>query len=179
MIVILLMAFAAGFLTKFTDLIVDNDIKADKRLAYITGLLYGLAIAYVMTSEPSLAPLGVALTLAVIITRKIDRLPHTLGIAALAAGLVAMGFRGADVLQVAIFLLAGIGDEIGNNLADKGKIKGIAAKLLKTRVMFIEPVALAVSLLTGQWIIFSGIVCFDAAYQLTTRLAKARKKQAA
>ncbi|MCX6818251.1 MAG: hypothetical protein NTU57_05340 [Candidatus Aenigmarchaeota archaeon] len=176
MLVILLAALAAGFLTKFTDLIVDKDIKADKRIAYVTGPLYGLAIAYVMTTEPSLAPLGVALTLAVIITRKIDRLPHTLGIAALAAGLVAMGFHGADVLQVAVFLLAGIGDEIGNSLADKGKIKGIPAKLLKSRLMFIEPVAFAVSLLTGQWIIFSGIVCFDAAYQMTTRFARKSKQ---
>jgi hypothetical protein len=176
MLTILLAAFAAGFLTKFTDLIVDKDIKADKRLAYITGPLYGLAIAYVMTTEPALAPLGVALTLAVIITRKIDRLPHTLGIAALAAGLVAMGFRGADVFQVAAFLLAGIGDEIGNSLADKGKIKGVPARLLKSRLMFIEPAAFIVSTLTGQWIIFAGIVCFDAAYQLTTRLAGKRKQ---
>lgn len=171
MLVTLLAAFAAGFLTKFTDLIVDRDIKADKRIAYVTGPLYGIIIAYVMTSEPSLAALGVALTLTVIITRKIDRLPHTLGIAALAVSLVVMGFRGADVFQAAVFLLAGIGDEIGNNLADKGKIRGFVARLLKSRLMFIEPVAFIVSLMMGSWMIFSGIVCFDAAYQLTTRFA--------
>jgi hypothetical protein len=87
-----------------------------------------------------------------------------------------LGFRGIDILQTVIFLVAGAADEIGNNLANKGKIKGVAAKLLKSRLMFIEPVAFVISLLTRQWIIFLGIICFDAAYQLTTRTARKQLK---
>jgi hypothetical protein len=167
----LLIVFLIGILSKFADLVADEGLKVKKSLAYITGMVYGVLIAYVLVNYPLLAPLGLAIVLAVLLTKKIDRKPHNVGIASMFLFLGILGFPRVDVVLLAVFLIAGGLDEVGNDLADRGRIKGIAGRFFEFR-MTLEITAFLVSLLTGNCIIFLGMLGYDLGYVLTKKAGK-------
>lgn len=163
--------FATGFLTKFVDAIVDDGLKVRKAFAYAAGIIYGVLIAYMITAYPLVAPLCIAIVLAVLITKKIDRRPHNIGIAVMFLSLALLGFPKVDPLLLAIFLISGALDEIGNDLPDKGRFKGTPRRILRFRIIT-EMAALLVSLVTGYWIIFLAILSFDIGYLITKKMVE-------
>jgi len=167
--IILLLVFFTGVLTKFADLIADDGLEIRRVFSYTIGVVYGVLIAYIIATHPMLAPMGLAAVLAVLLTKKIDRKPHNIGIASLFLFLGIWGFPKIDVILIGIFLAAGLVDEIGNDRADQGRVKGILKKVFEYRLIF-ELTAFMVSLLTGEWIIFLGMLSFDVGYLLTKRV---------
>jgi hypothetical protein len=166
---ILIPVFIAGVLTKFADLIADEGLEIRRAFSYLTGIVYGVMIAYIIATHPLLAPLGLAAVLAVLLTKKIDQRPHNIGIAAMFLFLGIWGFPKIDIVMISVFLAAGLVDEIGNDRADQGKMKGLLKKVFEYRLVF-ELTAFMVSLLTGEWIIFLGMLSFDVGYLLTKRV---------
>ncbi len=170
-LLVLFYLFLTGVLTKFADLIADEGLQIRKIFSYAIGIVYGALIAYVLATQPLLAPLGLAVVLSVLLTQKIDRKPHNIGIASIFLFLAMWGFPRVDVVLAVVFLAAGSLDEIGNDLADKGRIRSAARKIFEYRLV-LEITAFLVSLITWQWIIFIGMLSFDVGYRLTTELGK-------
>jgi hypothetical protein len=158
-----------GILTKFADLMADENLRVNKFWGYVFGLAYGILIAFVVITSPILATIGFAVVIATIVTKKIDHPFHYTGIATLLFLLSAFGFPKVDFILLILFLLAGMVDEIGNNLADKGKFKGFLSFFFKQHLT-LEVVVFGVSAYTGFWILFFGILSFDIGYNLTEKL---------
>jgi len=166
-----LVIFIIGFLTKLADMAVDDGLNIPKHVSYVTGAVYGILIAYVITSYPILSPLGLAVVLAVLLMRKIDAAPHDIGIAMMLLTLALLGFPKTDSMLLLLFLVAGISDEVLSDFADKGKVKGLAGEILKKRII-LEIVCLSFSALTGKWMVFLGIFFYDAGYILTGKVGE-------
>ena len=167
----LLTLFVIGVLTKLTDLVVDEDIKAKKPIAYVTGIIYGILIAYALLGCQILAPVGFAVLMAVIATGKIDKKPHILGVVSMVLVMLVYGFPKTDLFLLALFLAAGVADEVANDFTDNGRIKGVCAKVLKRRII-LDIATFAFSISTGFWIIFFAMFAYDAGYQITERAGK-------
>lgn len=168
---VLIYIFLAGILTKFADMIADEGLQIRKIFSYAVGVIYGMLIAYVLATHPLLAPLGMAVVLSVLLTQKIDRKPHDIGIASLFLFLALWGFPQVNIPLAVIFLAAASLDEILNDLADRGKIRGAKRKIFEYRPV-LEITAFLVALITWQWIIFIGMLCFDVGYRLAVELGK-------
>lgn len=166
---VLVLTFVIGFLTKFVDLIVDNGLKIHNFITYVSAVIYGVLAAYVVVNYPLLAPIGLAVVIGVVVTRKIDSKPHISGIITFVLLLLFWGFSGTDLVLLGIFLLVGIEDEIVSDLADKGKIKGRLARIFEKRII-LEVTTFSVSLITGYWIMFLGIFTYDLGYLITKRI---------
>lgn len=168
---ILPVIFLIGILTKFVDLVVDDGFKTKKPIAYVLGAVYGILIAYVISNYPLLSPLGLAVVFAVMLAGKIDKKPHITGVVLMVIFLGLWGFAETDLVLLSLFLFAGVMDEIANDLVDKKKIKGKPAKVLEKRVI-LEITTFFVSFATGYWIIFLGMLSYDAGYLLTERTGR-------
>jgi hypothetical protein len=166
---IFIFVFFIGVLTKLADLVADDGIEMRRVFSYSIGILYGILIAYVLVTHPLLAPMALAAVLAVLMTKKIDRKPHNIGIASLFLFLGIWGLPKIDVLMTSVFMAAGLIDEIGNDRADSGKIKGVFKKVFDYRLVF-EVTAFAVSVVTGEWIIFLSMLSFDVGYILISKI---------
>ena len=91
--------------------------------------------------------------------------------------LLSLAFYGIPPLIIpllAAFLVAGIIDEMGNDLFDgkRGK-KGVWGVFFERR-MTMEVVALAVTLLTGNWVFIASVICYEIGYSyiFTKRLKR-------
>lgn len=168
---ILLPVFLTGVLTKFADLIADDGLEIRRVFSYSIGVVYGVLIAYILATHPLLAPMGLAAVLAVLLTKKIDQRPHNIGIASMFLFMGIWGFPKIDIVMISVFLASGLIDEVGNDKADEGKMRGVLRKVFEYRLVF-EITAFLVSLFTGEWIIFFGMLSFDAGYLITKRLGK-------
>ncbi|HJW96829.1 MAG TPA: hypothetical protein VJ485_01565 [archaeon] len=160
---ILSLVFAIGVLTKLADLIADDGLKVRKTLSYAVGMFYGFLAAYVLAAEPLLASIILAAVIAVLLMEKIDKQPHIVGIAAMLFMLGIWGFPPINVVLLALFTATGIIDEVGNDFSDKGRIKGRFRRVMEYRPTS-NIFGFLVSALTGWWIIFLGMIVFDAGY---------------
>ncbi len=168
---VLLATFSIGILTKFVDLVVDDGLHIPKSITYAAGIAYGVLIAYVLANYPLLAPLGFAIVIAVLLTRKIDRKPHIAGVVSMVLFIFLWGFPEIDLILFAVFLMAGGLDELLSDMSDKGRIKGILARVFEKRVI-LEVVTFLVSFATGYWIIFLGMFSYDAGYFLIEKVGR-------
>ncbi len=166
----ILMVFVAGFLTKLSDHFAD-DTKRKTHLGHVAGILYGVLTAYIIISYPSLAPLGIAVILSVLFTKKIDHPVHFLG---MGFTILTFGFIGLPAVNITVllfFLAGGLLDEIGNDLYGKKRIKGLLGRFFEYRVT-LEAFTLVYSALTGLWIVFIAMLIFDMGYEISGKLAK-------
>lgn len=165
----ILMVFLAGLLTKLSDYFAD-DSKRKTCMGHITGIIYGIVSGYVTVTYPSLAPLAIAVILSVIFTKKIDHPVHFLGIGFFILTIGLIGLPPVDMMAILFFLVGGLLDETGNDLYDKGKIKGLAGRFFEYRIT-LEVFTLAYSFLTGIWIVFVAMLVFDIGYEISGKLA--------
>jgi hypothetical protein len=176
MIYAILLLFAAGFLVKLSDMFSDG--KAGKKnlthyASHVSGILYGIISGYVIVTYPVLAPLGVAVMLSVLFTKKIDHPVHFLGIGSSVIVFSFLGLPKVELIPLVFFLCGGAADEIGNGLADNKKIKGLAGRFFGWRLT-LETFALVFSAVTGIWPVFFSILSFDAGYILADRIHRTR-----
>ncbi len=157
---------AVGVLTKLNDDLVDV-VKAQDWITYFTGIAYGALGAWVVVTQPILAPVGIGIIIGLLFTGKIDHPSHGLAIAAFLFTLSAVGFPRVDIALLAVFSAASLADEL---LHERFK-----HWFFKNR-MSMETIALGVWAFTGVWQLLAGIVCFDVGYLLTGRLMRLRGK---
>ena len=170
-LLVIFYVFLIGVLTKFADLIADDGLEIMWVFSYATGIVYGILIAYIISTHPLLAPMAMAAVLAVLLTNKIDRRPHNIGIASMFLFLAVWGFPSIVIWMMAVFLVAGVIDEVGNDRADRGKFKGLTKKVFEHRLIF-DLTALFVSYATGEWIIFFSSLGFEIGYQITEKMGE-------
>jgi hypothetical protein len=162
-------ALSAGFLTKFVDL-EEHGLKVKKVVIYLAGTLYGIAIAYAMKLEPSVAPLVFATVLGVILTGKIDSKGHFLGITSFIIFTIIWGIPETNFLYFILLSLAAIIEEYVNTwMLDNGKIKIQATRKFMDVRPLLEIAAFSLSFLTGEWHIWHTLFFFDLAYNLTNK----------
>ncbi len=170
-----LIAFLIGFFTKFTDLMVDDGLKIANHLELFTGFIYGALISIIIAIYPLLAPLAIAIVISLIFTRKIDHPAHYTGIGTMILFSSIFGISPVNITYLVIFLVAGSIDEIANDLADKGKIKGRLNTFFSFRLT-LEVTTFLVSLITNVWIMFFGLLSFDVSYNVTSKLGEKLRK---
>ena len=175
MYLIIASIFLVGLLTKLADLIADDGLKVRGAFSYVIGAAYGALGAYILISDAYLAPVVIATIIAVVATKKIDKKPHSVAIASMLLFLAIWGFPAVNLLLMAIFLAAGVIDEIGNDMADGKRINGRLKKIFDYRLIS-DVTAFLVSLITGQWIIFLGMLAFTLGYALV-EVFEAKKKK--
>ncbi len=159
--------FLTGLLVKATDELIDSHKK--QRLALLPGIAYGIIGALTVTQTPLLAPLAIGIIVGVAATKKIDGYPHLLGAFAFAA--VFLYFMPQlNVFLVMVFAAGALIDELGNELADQKKLKGIVQKFFHYRLS-LEAIALSVSVLTNRWEFIAAIALFDAGYIIAEKIS--------
>ncbi len=171
MIFIFLIAFFTGFLSKLTDLIEEHKMNLPLIVSRISGIIYGILIAYVISVSSELSALWIAVVISTIITKKIDSLGHYLGILSMLISLIFFGITEINYYFLILFLAASIAEEIINNkIVDAGKIKNkLLNELMKLRPL-LEITAFIVSFISGLWIIWFGLLSFDLGYILIDKI---------
>jgi hypothetical protein len=168
--VTLLIAFLSGFLTKFVDL-EEHELKVRKLVIYLTGISYGILIAYVVKTEPVVAPLAFAAIVGVLLTGKIDSKGHMFGIVSFFLFMTIWGIPVNFVqLYFAYFLLMSIvamAEEYVNTwMLDNGKIRNKTLKSVLSVRPGLEVTTFCLSAVTGLWPLWYVLFFYDLGYNL-------------
>ena len=155
--------FAAGVLNRIADMAADDGLELGRYPGYAVGALYGFLIAYAITQFPMLAELGIAVLISVLIAGKIDHPAHYVGIASVVFFTAIFGIGPLNPALLVIFVIGGALDEAGNHMADIRRIRGALGTFFRYRLAM-EAFTLAISLLTGNHILFLAMVAYDAGF---------------
>lgn len=177
MIDLIIVAIVTGVLTKLVDLVEEHNLNLSKNISLISGVIYGILIGYVISFSPELSGLWIAIVLSVLITGKITSRGHYLGIISMIIFVLVFGWMGTNILHIIIFTPIGVLEELVNDrFVDKGKIKNKRLSSFFAWRPLIEISAFIVSALTGQWIVWFGILSYDIGYILIEILMRKRIK---
>lgn len=164
----------AGHLVKFTDQIVDANLKVPKKLKYVFGLAYGILIGTLIVFDARIAVLGIAVLLANFIYGRFDDAAHRIALAAIVALALVFGIPQINLMILVVLFLGAVSDEFFNDIADKNKFKSkILNKFFHHRLL-LWAAAIAVSLAFWDAFYIIGILCFDIAYKITELFTKKR-----
>ncbi|MBD3310147.1 hypothetical protein GF351_02925 [Candidatus Woesearchaeota archaeon] len=163
---ILLIALLTGFLTKLTDMIDEHGLRFFRGASILFGSIYGILIGYVISSSAVVAPLWIGAFIGVMIFGKIDAAGHYAGLAAALLYLLIFGMPSFSWLLLAVFMISSAKDEFWVWYKRKNRLKGWLGRLIELRPTT-ETAAFAASLITGAWMLWLSILCFDIAYNLT------------
>ena len=166
----LITALAVGFLSKLTDVQVDEKRFFYKNLKFATGLAYGLLYALAMSFGVELATLFLGIAIAVLLAGKVNSKAHQFAIAGFLAAIAFFGFPKVDFVLLSGFVLFAIVDEFLNDYFDVRQSKGILPEIAKYRLS-LEAFSLAVSAYTGDWIYFAAILAFDLGYLIAEKVS--------
>lgn len=180
-IFLLLISLFTGITVKIVDSIEDEGLRLFKFANYIFATIYGTLIGYTISTYNFIAPLWIGTIFALIAARKIDKLPHVLGLLCALIPITFLGLKEINIVFLITFIIAALIDEITSDLADgkpilknpllKFKLKENIKKFLQLRP-FLELTALVISIIANNYMIFLGILFFDMGYVLTTRISK-------
>lgn len=166
----LFIALLTGMFTKLTDLIEDDNVKLFSYDNIVFGAVYGILIAYMIVTYPLIATLWIATILGVIFTGKIDATGHFVGLGTAFLIVLLIGVPKLDEIHLIFFTLAAVGEELVNDLiVDKGKVKAKKLHEFLSYRPVLEIAALFVSIISGEYIIFFALLCYDIGYVLTTK----------
>ena len=163
--------FITGIFVKVVDIIEDKKIKALKGLSYLFGVIYGSLIGFVIANFENIAPLWIGAIIGIALAKKIDAVPHILGIISALITILIFGIGNINYFLLLIFALASFTDEKVDLSLKKLKKKNIIVKILDLRLI-LEITAFIISLITNLWGIFFAMLAFDVGYKLTEFLLK-------
>ncbi|RLI97056.1 MAG: hypothetical protein DRO99_03515 [Candidatus Aenigmatarchaeota archaeon] len=170
--IIFVTAFFTGLLSKLVDAAEEHGLGIPAMFSRVSGVAYGVLIAYVISVSPELSGLWIATVIGVIITGKIDTPGHYLGIGSMLFMLPILGIAGIDVPLLAAFTALCVLEEVINDeILDKGRIKNRAVSGFLGMRPLLEMAAFVVSAAAGQWVIWLGLLSYDVGYVLMERLA--------
>lgn len=183
-LIILIAGF--GFLgggIKYVDQAFDENLY-NRKLAYLTALACGILMGWFIAMDYQAAAILIAIVLGVAITRKIDNLAFMAGTLLVLATPLVVGYSAKLILinwpLLLALTVAAIVDEVGNDLADDGKIKGWTGKFFEYRSTMKVAVlgVFAAGFLGGEYV--AAFFAFDIAYTLvdihSTRLLGWRRQ---
>lgn len=163
MITLIVVSFLIGFFSRSADMIAD-EIKKPRILAGpVIGAIYGSLLAFGISYFGDVSSMIIAVLVGVIITRKIDHRVHYVGMVVLIIMLSLFGIPEINLPILAVFLFAGIADEMGSDLSDEKKIKGKISKFFSARLTM-DVTAFAISAFTGNWAFLAAMIAADLGY---------------
>ncbi len=165
MILLPLLSFISGVLTKYVDICEEH--KNRKNLfSYLSGIVYGLTLALIVHLFPVIAPLAVGTVAAMFITKKIDTTGHYLGFGFFIVATLLLGVPYVDLSLFALFIGVNILEEFVNWFVDKGKIR--FGKSIIEKRPFLELTCLL--LIFTEPLFFVTIFSFDIGYLLVSKI---------
>ncbi len=169
-----LIAFLAGLATKFTDNLVDEPFLFNEKIKYASALAYGILGGYLISFSSEFATLFLGVVASVFLAGKIDSGAHQLALVAMIATIAFFGLPAIVFPFFLSLLLFGFLDELLNNFADKRtksglELPGPIQRFARGR-FGLEIAALGLSIATGNWIYFLGLISFDIGYNAVERL---------
>jgi hypothetical protein len=154
---------------KYMDAAFDDET-VSKRLAIWVAPILGLITCYSMIINPVSATILMAIILGVLLTGKIDNRAHILCLAIIISILIYVGVEFL-IIPLIMLVLAGMFDEIGNDIIDKKKehIKemmggGLLIKFFEQRWALKIAVLGFVFFGLFPWFFFISLLFFDYAY---------------
>ncbi|MFH1056523.1 MAG: S-adenosylmethionine decarboxylase [Candidatus Micrarchaeota archaeon] len=161
----LVVAFVVGFLSKLTDVQVDEKKFIAKNFKFATGLAYGILYALLLSFGIQFATLFLGIAIAVLLAGKIDSKPHQFAIAGFLFALVFFGLPQVNLLFLVLFVAFALLDEFWNDYFDVRRSKSLLAKIAKYRLS-LEAFAFVLSVYSNDWLFFAGIIAYDVGYWL-------------
>jgi len=156
-------SFAAGFLSKVSDMVADDGMRLARLLGIAVGVSYGFMVSLVMTHYAILSPLVIAVVLGTMLTGKIDHEVHYAGVGSMLLFVSLIGLPPVNPWLLAVFMAGGIIDEIGSDLADRKRISRIPSAFFRYRLTM-EVLTLAVSVFCRDYMFFIAMLSADAGY---------------
>ncbi|MEM0475627.1 MAG: hypothetical protein QW343_02430 [Candidatus Norongarragalinales archaeon] len=159
----LLLFFVVGLFARFTD-VFEKD-KRYTRFTLFSGIAYGFGGGILAAVSPAFAAVVFGIVIGVVIAGKVDSRQHHAAVGVLL--LTALLLKTAPLfLPLAILCFASFLDEDLHEIvcAQKKKRRGVCSLLefaLGSRVL-LEAASFVLSLCTGNWLFFAGVVAFDA-----------------
>jgi len=151
------LCLAVGFAAKFAD----REVSPTR--GYAAGLAYGLLGGFLATRSPSFAAVACALVAGELLAGKVDKAAHYLAGAAFFVTVAALGFVQPPIAFFALLCALAILDEWMEAAAEDFPP---ALSFIARYRLLSDLGALALSLVTGDWVFFIAIACFDLGYQL-------------
>ncbi len=170
-----LLAFTSGALMKLTDDISEGVLNVNRIIGVILGIAYGAVLALTIRMYTMIIPIYLAILISVIATGKIDSYEHGIATALIVINLILMEIRikRTMLIPLIMFMISGVVDEVGNDLSDKGKIKGMLSLIFRYRLV-LETTALLYSIISKdytQWLFLIGL---DLGYIISSFIVKTR-----
>ncbi|RLF19554.1 MAG: hypothetical protein DRZ82_05320 [Thermoprotei archaeon] len=164
-VVLITLSFISGFLMKMTDLMVEHELCANRILSILSGIAYGLSLAFLLRTTCEVLPTYVAILIAVLICGKVDCYEHGLATGIITLNLLLHGITISrkELFLILMFAIAGIIDEIGNDLVDRGVIKGAVAKVFLYRLV-LEVTVLLYSIVAHDYVQWVFLASLDGGY---------------
>lgn len=160
-----IIAFLTGIFTKLADDFEDKKPVTHKGIRIFTGIIYGALIGYVIIKYPVVAPLWIAAVLGNLLFGRINALSHYAAMSALLFFIIFTGISAVNILLVALFTAVCIFEEWFHDIVSRKKL--VKNKLLQQIVEFrpmLEIAAFVYSAITGLWIVWLALLCFDMGY---------------
>jgi hypothetical protein len=124
LIYLLGLLFAAGFIVKLTDDLLDKPNNYRKFLPYLLAVAYGAMLALGIHEIPEFAAISVGVIIGLFAAAKLDR-AHIIGVATMVLVALYLGVPQIDIPLAILFLVAAIADEVMSdgidNLLEKRK----------------------------------------------------------
>jgi hypothetical protein len=156
-----------GFGIKYIDQVFDEHVFS-RKLAMLLAVLTGLVMGYFIAVDHYSAVIFVAIVLSVAIFRKVDNIAFYIGVLLVLVVPIALAvYRNHfefNWLALGILTLSGFADELGNDLADAEKMRGLGRKFFLYR--FTMKLGMLVLTAYGFFppIYFVAFLAFDTAY---------------
>ncbi len=166
---LLFLSAFTGFLVSLTDFLVDE--KHRVRLAYAPALFYSVSAIVLVLSNYALATIFLAMLAGVFFAGKINVGPHR------AAVLITLVFVLAkqpvfNAPYLLLFSTACFADE----WVHERKWKNHLIKKIAEKRLLLEFTAFLVSVYSGEWLYFTGVLSFDAGYLTALYFLKKQSK---
>ena len=169
-IVFLLLSFAfLGGAIKYIDQAYDESLFSI-RSANVLAVFAGLSMGFLMAADsPFSTAFFISMLISLFIARKVDNLAFMAGSVLAVASFVLLSTQFSVsilIMPIAIFLVAGVIDEIMDGLAHKRKIGGFAEWFITYRPF--SDFAMVGMILLGwfSWACLLSYLCFTAAYMI-------------
>jgi len=163
---ILLYAILYGTTMKIADLFNEHGLKSAKYADLFFGVMSGIFGAMLVLSNNIIANIVLAMNIAFILRRRIDRINH-----ALSLSIIAIAFLISIPINIAVFLafyfifliFGGLKDYVDDVMKKK---KGLLVKLNEAMLYYPIPTFIY-CMLYGNWIVFYAFLLFMLSYNLT------------
>lgn len=167
LVVFLFFILGAGI--KFIDQTFDKKNSNDQKLALAISIVCGLIIGTLISIDYFSSILLIGIIVGVILANKIDNIAFFIGLVFVVLISVLLNFYSnlhLNFVLIAVIAFASLIDEIGNDLADKGKLSGVINWFFVNRFVLKVTVLVMFFLNLLPFVYLLAFLAFDVAYYL-------------